>query len=172
MVESGIARAFLRFIKNDHHLLTVDASERSMTHRLAVYLEQEFPEYHVDCEYNRKLCDTKTIDLWRDKIKTLETKRDNYDPYSKDYEEIQGIIDGGEVSVYPDIIIHHRGTDNNFIVIEAKKLVGNPVIDDQEKLKSFKSSLTYKHAYQILFPVGNQLETSEANNWKDCVITL
>lgn len=45
--------------KNDLFLLKNDASERSITHKLAEYLQKEFPEWHVDCEYNRDLDDVK-----------------------------------------------------------------------------------------------------------------
>ena len=34
--------------------LNNDASERSIVHRLAMYLQKLFPDYHVDCEYNLK----------------------------------------------------------------------------------------------------------------------
>ena len=40
-------------IKNDFYLLEIGANERSVAHKLAEYLQQEFPNWHVDCEYNR-----------------------------------------------------------------------------------------------------------------------
>jgi len=40
-------------IKNDFYLLEIGANERSVAHKLAEYLKQEFPNRHVDCEYNR-----------------------------------------------------------------------------------------------------------------------
>ena len=60
---------------------------------------------------------------------------------------------GNTISVFPDIIIHHRGTDNNFIVIEAKKTTNNCEYDE-EKLKAYKTDLKYKHAFFIKFPVA------------------
>lgn len=57
------------------------------------------------------------------------------------------------VTVYPDIIVHHRGTMENFIVIEAKKTSsGNR--DDIEKLRAYKTDLGYHLAYFIMFPVA------------------
>lgn len=44
----------IRFLlKNDFHLLEIEANERSIAHKLAEYLQREFPDWHVDCEYNR-----------------------------------------------------------------------------------------------------------------------
>jgi len=39
--------------RNDLFLLKNNVSERAITHKLAFYLQDEFPEWHVDCEYNR-----------------------------------------------------------------------------------------------------------------------
>ena len=52
-VKRKVHQAMRCLMKNDRDLLSVDANERSLTHRLAVYLEQVFPNYHVGCEYNR-----------------------------------------------------------------------------------------------------------------------
>lgn len=40
--------------KNDSCLLEIGANERSVSHKLAEYLQIQFPDWHVDCEYNRK----------------------------------------------------------------------------------------------------------------------
>jgi hypothetical protein len=42
-----------QLFKNDYHLLEIGANERSISHKLAEYLQQQFPDWHVDCEYNR-----------------------------------------------------------------------------------------------------------------------
>src|SRR3990172_335038 len=61
--EELLKKKFLKSVnylfKNDLFLLKNDASERSITHKLAEYLQKEFPEWHVDCEYNRDLDDVK-----------------------------------------------------------------------------------------------------------------
>ena len=46
-VKNKIKRAYLKPIQNDAHLLEIDLNERSLTNRLTVYLEEEYPE-----EYN------------------------------------------------------------------------------------------------------------------------
>jgi hypothetical protein len=42
-----------QLLRNDHHLLKINAHERSIAHKLAEYLQQQFHDWHVDCEYNR-----------------------------------------------------------------------------------------------------------------------
>ena len=37
----------------DSYLLEIDVHERTITHRLAMYLQNEFVDWNVDCEYNR-----------------------------------------------------------------------------------------------------------------------
>jgi hypothetical protein len=69
------------------------------------------------------------------------------------------MLDG--VSVYPDIIIHHRGTKDNFVVIEAKKSnISEENESDKQKLLQYKSNaeLSYKHGFFIEFPVEEEIE--------------
>jgi hypothetical protein len=42
-----------QLLRNDYHLLEINVHERSIAHRLAEYLQQQFHDWHVDCEYNR-----------------------------------------------------------------------------------------------------------------------
>jgi len=155
-VRKEIIRAYKEFIKNDFHLLVVDANERSITHKFAEYLQIEFPEYDVDCEYNRNMVEPKRLDSFKKKL----------DSFKKD---IKSDNDKG-ITVYPDIIVHHRGTEDNFIVIEAKKLNNqeeckkSPACDcDQCKLKAYKADLHYQEAYFIKFPSGKNLKFLGAN---------
>lgn len=60
--------------------------------------------------------------------------------------------------IYPDIIIHHRGTSDNNIVIEAKKTINNDRKErgyDLVKLITLVSSprFNYKHGYFIDLPM-------------------
>ncbi len=43
-----------RVIDNDLWVLQHGPSERAVAHRLAVYIEHEFPGWSTDCEYNRQ----------------------------------------------------------------------------------------------------------------------
>ena len=128
--------AYQMLIEKDGHLLKVDANKRSITHRLAIYLEAVFPEYDIDCEYNRDGFNSKRLIGYKKKIDSDDTNG---------------------VTVFPDIIIHRRGKRDNFIVIEAKKL-SNTDDSDKEKLDIYKSELLYKYAYFVKFPVGEDFK--------------
>ena len=54
----------------------MDANERSLTHKLAEYLQCEFPDWHVDCEYNRHGLDVKRLAIhsWRVKADDTEAR--------------------------------------------------------------------------------------------------
>jgi len=101
-IKNKVKRAINEFRKRDYSLLIIDSSERSIAHRLACYLEYEFKkdDYNVDCEYNRRKDQPKMIWRFWAKIKKSVLGK----------------------KVYPDIIVHQRGTnENNLLVIEIKK---------------------------------------------------
>lgn len=66
-------------------------------------------------------------------------------------------------TIYPDIIIHHRGTGNNHIVLEAKKSVNT---DRKARAYDFVKLMTlvsssdfhYRRGYFIDLPVGKDFE--------------
>ena len=133
-------------IEKDGYLLKVNANERSITHCLAIHLESVFPGYNVDCEYNRDGVDPKILNGFKKKI---------------DSDDENGI------TVYPDIIIHHRGRGKkcNFMVIEAKK-ISNRDDSDKEKLVIFKKELFYTHAYFVRFPVGEDFINNRCSSFE------
>lgn len=93
---TGIALGILK--KNDSFLLKEDVHERSVAHKLAEYLQYQFPDWNVDCEYNRKGIEIKRLEGLEECEEHGKTER-----------------------VYPDIIVHERNTNNNLLVIELKK---------------------------------------------------
>ena len=123
--------AIERLIENDRYLLETDVNERSISHRLALYLQEAFPDWDVDCEYNRNLKN----------IKSLEVPTSNV---SWDDTEAK--------TVYPDIIIHHRGIQENLLVIEIKK--NNCSQFDRKKLYAFKHELKYQYAAELILTTG------------------
>jgi hypothetical protein len=126
LVQSGLDSAIRQLIARDSQLLVLDVNERSVTHKLAEYLQDEFPTWDVDCEYNRDHDDPKRLDIQREEVST---------------DDDQG------VTVFPDIIVHKRDTDENFIVIEVKKNTNSRGDDyDMRKLNAFKAELGYRHA--------------------------
>ena len=106
----------------------MNANERSITHKLAEHLQREFPEWHVDCEYNRLGRDTKRLQLDVGELKPddIEAK-----------------------TVFPDIIVHRRMTHKNLLVIEVKKASGQANTGDIKKLKCFTKVLEYQYQYGL-----------------------
>ena len=124
----------------DCPLLEMNANERSLTHKFAEHLQKEFPEWSVDCEYNR------------DGDDIPKRLRAMFDHIPADDENAQ--------TVFPDIIVHHRGRQldgehRNLVVIEAKKS-GNHDGRDREKLKEFKVQYGYSFTVLLRFLTGER----------------
>lgn len=112
-----MANAIECLLVNDRFLLENDLNERTITHWLAIYLQEAFPGWNVDCEYNRNHYDPKRIN-----IQARASRTDN----------TQGS------TVFPDIIVHERNSDNNLLVIDVTKST-NPTNnnEDLEKLTEY-----------------------------------
>jgi hypothetical protein len=54
------------FLRRDRALLIYDVNERSVTHRLAGYVQTQFRGWDVDCEYNRNYDDPKRLNALHD----------------------------------------------------------------------------------------------------------
>jgi hypothetical protein len=140
-VKQKVRAAFELLIRKDAHLLKIDVNERSITHRLALHLQDAFKGWDVDCEYNRNRSDTKKLiigDGVRIPVEAIQT------------DDEQG------KTVYPDIIVHHRGTDENLLVVEVKKTTNHvPKGFDLNKLQEYKRQLGYTHALFLSFVTGS-----------------
>ena len=129
-------KALSEFLLKEKFLLASDLNERTMTHKLAEYLQKYFQDYNVDCEYNRMMTnqgyDTKQLGL---DLKNVETN------------DIKG------TTVIPDIVIHRRGDNkSNLLVIEVKKKISSGSKQlDFEKLKAFTSELKYEYGAYVEF---------------------
>lgn len=132
-IEEALEVACHMFLLRDRWLLMSGANERSMTHKFAEYLQPIFEPWNVDCEYDRDGYDRKRMPdiLWKQK---------------------PSIEDTDASTVFPDIIIHRRGTTENLLVLEAKKN-GKDRDIDFAKLQAFKdpTSHGYRHAYFLDF---------------------
>lgn len=136
----------------DRFLLKENVNERSITHKLAEYLQQDFKNLDVDCEYNRMLNgnsnDPKRMIFPIKSIKTDDTEAK---------------------TVFPDIIIHDRDSkDENLLVIEVKKKFRNRINTDFDiqKLKTFTSTqFNYSFGLHIIFYVNSKFEKSPILHW-------
>lgn len=140
---AAIERALKALFERDSFLLQSDANERSITHRLAMYLQSEFPLWDVDCEYNR--------DRLNPKVTMLPSKKK------------VSVTDEHARTVYPDIIVHKRDSDVNLLVVEVKKS-SNPDRGnwDETKLKSYlRKPLIYRFAYFVSL----KTDDTQRENW-------
>jgi len=134
IVEKALDELYIR----DSLLLSknYDIHERTITHRLAMYLEPYFNcrSYNVDVEYNRmreKYGDGDVGELLGKTIKWEES-------------------DEGTHFVYPDIIVHKRDTDDNLIEIEVKMSWKNSKKQfDYLKINEYMSKLHYQFGIYI-----------------------
>lgn len=148
------------FRVNDNYLLINDVNERSITHRLAIYIENVFGKhFEVDCEYNKNCghpSERKTMDvLYSELLRYRDCDRIrqmNFD----DNEMV-------ERYVYPDIVIHKRGENTkNLLIIEVKKSSSQENSDyDKLKLKAYTNQtsmngLHYKYGVFINFFVKQE----------------
>ena len=127
---------------NDTCLFEISINERSLCARLAMYLRDEFPEYDVDCEYNRNITEDDFLKRLRNKY-YLELLGKTISPSDTD-----------GVTVYPDIIVHKRRSapEVNLLVIEVKKSSNKTDSKiDLAKLRAFKKELHYQYARFIVF---------------------
>lgn len=119
-------------IVRDSYLLEKKASERSISHKLAEYLQTLFSCWNVDCEYNLNIDEVKILD------------------------RISECGDRTTDRVSPDIIIHIRGTKKNLLVIEMKKKNLDPKCD----LKKLEYFTDQKEKYRYRLGLFLKLENS------------
>ena len=135
-IENALEEAIATLIRCDSEILFNDVNERSISHRLATYLEPLFLGWNVDCEYNRNHENSKRLDIEPKRVLSDNTNAP---------------------TVYPDIIIHKRGTDTNLMVIEMKKTSSQESDDyDYRKLRAFKEQLSYHFAIFIKVKTDGQ----------------
>ena len=138
------------FFRDDEKLLCIDANERSITHKLAEHLQDQFCDLKVDCEYNRHGIDKKELFF---ALGTTTTDSEH------------------AKTVYPDIIVHKRGCDSaNRLVIEVKKSNGGNATHDKKKLLVFtkpRGGYEYQLGLFLEFGVGDQSGLNHAECYQD-----
>ncbi|PIB27892.1 hypothetical protein [Maribacter sp. 4G9] len=109
-------KSLTSLFKYDKWLIENDLSEQCITHKLAEHLQRNFLGYNVDCEYNGN------IDSEGGKKRIVAVKRNlKENNLIKRSEELSG-QDLINRAVFPDVIIHKRGSnENNLCIIEVKK---------------------------------------------------
>jgi hypothetical protein len=135
-----VIAALETFYARETHLLEKDLGERTLTHRLAVYIEKQFGEWDVDCDYNRL-----GERLFRLPKGTIVSTDD----------------DIGK-SVYPDIVVHRRSVPENLLAIELRKAANHqPPQHDQHKLRGLTDPhLWFAYRIGVLLTLGKKRVTS------------
>ncbi|WP_144922328.1 hypothetical protein [Halorubrum salsamenti] len=159
-VVNYVEDALETLFEDDRPLLVNDSNERSITHRLAIYLEQEIkdlePDYVVDVEYNRVTEENGATDSIK--------KRVSYDELTDSCRgrRIQD-DDTDAQTVFPDIIVHEReSSDHNLLVIELKKTSSTESGDcDKEKIVRFREDLCYKYGIFLQLRTDSEPEIAE-----------
>jgi len=138
-IEKLIESSLDEFFKSEQSLIDVDANERSISHKIAEYVQKKIPEWNVDCEYNRDMEHPKILGM-----STEDTKTD----------------DTGGRTVYPDIIIHKRRTKENLLIIEIKKS-GIDEREDIKKIQAFLKSDSYSYKFGLMLIINMDKESSK-----------
>jgi hypothetical protein len=110
-----VVAALVELYAREQFLFEHDLGERALTHRLAVHLERQFPDFDVDCDFDR--LGARTLQLPHGSIVSTD------DHLGK--------------SIYPDIVVHQRRVPNNLLAIEVRKASNHqPMEHDRHKLRA------------------------------------
>jgi hypothetical protein len=146
MSESSVAYLFTSlkealqdFYKQENLLIEFKVSERALTHKLAEHLQKRFKEYNVDCEYNKIGNDPKRVTNLIDQMKLSGNCKGKC-----------GACQNNKCVIFPDIIVHRRGFDDNLLVIEAKtRWSRKKQSNDHKKLMALSQSHEFKYKLGI-----------------------
>ncbi len=146
-VKKAVEEALQLLFKNDSFLLEADAHERTIAAKLACYLalSAHFTKHQVDVEYNRHGLEPKAVDL------------------SKYYRG------GVKQRIFPDVIVHQRGHDDeNLLVIQIKKETNpEPRDHDGAVIDAMKREFHYLHGLVLDLPAGPDAKNREPHlEWR------
>lgn len=154
--------------ENDNWLIRHDLSELCISHKLAEYLQTKFPDYNVDCEYNGNI----DQEGGRKRIVVIKRQLKELGLLKKSEEDLP--YDLLDRAVFPDIIIHVRGTnENNLCILEIKKTTSIVPFDyDRIKLSSYTTSyyendLKYDLGIFVLIETGSDNKKYELQYFVD-----
>lgn len=156
-VKDAIRQALRKFYLNDSFLFHNNVHERTLTFRLGIYLQELFFAWNVDCEYNKNIATVKGNKLLSARYNNLRKLNCGQCTARKN------------CTVFPDIIIHRRGTSENLLVIEAKKNASEPDKNaDIKKIKEYLKESTLKYRYGLFLDFKDSYDetiSSLDSNW-------
>ena len=165
IIKEKIIIAIETLFSNDSWLLVKNINERSITHKLAEYMQPLFQNYNIDCEYNGDIFSKtaqKRISFLIDELKQKGIKLTKKEVIKTDSEFTDRFV-------FPDIIIHKRGkSDNNLCIIEVKKTTSNvPPEYDKIKLQAYTSD---RYGNDLKYKIGVFIEFKSGTNDLGCKI--
>jgi hypothetical protein len=131
-----VVEALREFYASETFLFEHDLGERSLTHRLAVYVEKQFADWNVDCHFDR--LGARTMQLPHGTIVSTDDHLDK--------------------SIYPDIVVHRRDIPENLLAIEVRK-ASNHLIEEHDRQKL--RALTDPHLW-FAYAIGVLLTLDKA----------
>lgn len=146
MILFKLKRALKNFYKKESLLVKYKVAERALTHKLAEYLQKLFHDYNVDCEYNKVgNGDSKRVSALMDA--------------NSDCPHNCNECPANKCVIFPDIIVHIRGRDENILVIEAKTAwSGQAQVNDYKKLQALIDSGEYHYRLGVAFRFSGNFE--------------
>ncbi|BDP40284.1 hypothetical protein DAETH_02530 [Deinococcus aetherius] len=155
-------RALAELWAFDRVLIERRLGQKTVTHRLAVYLERQFPGFHTDCEYSRNSrVDEDTYDfpsMSRPRQRDLRRNLVRQGLSEGEAEDAAHTV----THAYPDIIVHYREENHlNLLVVETR-LLGDGrgwggVLEAREKLQRYTlqgEKGLYRYAVGLLVELG------------------
>lgn len=142
-IKSRLEKAVTLFMDDQKQLLELDVNERALGATLAhLFVRELFPDHKVDAEYNRVGLDGSPKRL------NLPLK-----------------CGGENTPVYPDIVVHHRGdNEENILVVEIKKTTNKQSRRcDLIKLEAYREQLYYQLGAFLELPAGDDVGRIDPN---------
>lgn len=146
-VRRRVEAALKKLRKQDSFLIDANTNEQTISHKLAEYLQEVFPDRNVDCEYNRHGYDIK-------KLKNVVVPNDGI-----------GRNETEAKTIFPDIVVHARNNDeNNLLVIEVKKSSNAESRQfDKDKLMALTRE-EYSYRFELLLEISMN-QTIDVLEW-------
>ena len=165
VIKEKIKIAIDTLFSNDAWLLEKDLNERSITHKLAEYMQPLFSEFNVDCEYNGNVLennDRKQIKVLKEELLKKYIKLNKKEINETDYEFAERLV-------FPDIIVHKRGEyECNLCVIEVKKSTSKVSAEfDKIKLQAYTND---RFGNNLKYELGVFIEFMKNTNDLGCKI--
>lgn len=155
-------RALQRTRREPGNLISRRVGERAVTHRIALHLQALFPQYQVDCEYNRNDSDSKRVNIELDQLTEdhrarLIARRVANGSTQEDAERLTEY----EIKPVPDILIHRRLTNRrNLLIAEVKYAEDQRGAEgeryDIAKLRAFTARGTYNYQLGVFVVLGRE----------------